>query len=70
MGLGSELLDDYAFEWDYPFGLPNDYWLSKNGKIALKNMTESHIRNCMRIVGEDDAWYGRFQKELNRRTRA
>ena len=69
MGLGSELLDDYAFERDYPFGLPNDYWNSKNGKIALKNMTESHIRNCMRIVGEDDAWYGRFQKELNRRTR-
>ncbi len=67
MSYGREYLSDHAFERDYPFGLPNDYWPSKNGKIALKNMTENHIRNCMRLVGEDDPWYGRFQKELARR---
>lgn len=70
MSLGSDYLNDHAFERDYPFGMPNDYWSSKNGKIALKNMTEQHIRNCMKIVGEDDAWYGRFQRELESRKNA
>ena len=36
-------------------------------KDGLFRNTVSHIRACMRIVGEDDAWYWRFQKELNRR---
>lgn len=67
MSYGFELLMDHQFEHDFPFGMPNDFWPSKNGKIALKNMTESHIRNCMRLVGEDDLWYSRFQKELERR---
>lgn len=67
MSMGREYLADHEFERDYPFGLPTDYWPSKNGKIALKNMTESHIRNCMRLVGEDDLWYARFQQELDRR---
>ena len=65
--MGREYLEDHAFESDYPFGLPADYWPAKRGKIALKDMTESHIRNCMRLVGEDDMWYARFQQELNRR---
>jgi len=30
-------------------------------------MTEQHIKNCMRLVGEDDGWYGVFYKELKRR---
>nr|DAJ85311.1 MAG TPA: hypothetical protein [Caudoviricetes sp.]DAU56535.1 MAG TPA: hypothetical protein [Caudoviricetes sp.] len=30
-------------------------------------MTEQHIKNCMRLVGEDDGWYGVFCKELKRR---
>lgn len=63
------LFEDYDghFEADYPFGVPNETWKTKSGAIKVKDMTESHIRNCMRIVGEDDAWYGYFAKELKRR---
>ena len=52
---------------DFPFGLPGDVWESKNGPIKLADMTVSHIRNCMRIVGEDDEWYGWFERELRKR---
>lgn len=70
MSLGSEYLADYAFEMDYPFGVPSDVWTKKDGtKIKLTEMTEPHIRNCMSIVGEDDAWYGQFYEELERRNR-
>lgn len=58
---------DGYFEHDYPFGLPCDIWKSKHGDIKLKDMTTTHIISCMKIVGEDDAWYGRFTKELERR---
>lgn len=65
------LFDDYEAEFqfarDYPHGVPCDTWQSKQGKIKLADMTESHIRNCMRLVGEDDAWYSVFEKELQRR---
>ena len=30
-------------------------------------MTGQHIKNCMRLVGEDDGWYDVFCKELKRR---
>lgn len=53
MSYGNELLEDYAFERDYPFGLPGKVWRSSHGDVALKDMTDSHIRNCMRIVGEE-----------------
>lgn len=58
---------DGYFEHDYPFGLPGDTWKSKYGDIRLKDMTTTHIISCMKIVGGDDAWYGRFMKELERR---
>lgn len=68
MSMWSDYEADAAFERDFPFGVPYDEWTTKDGrKIRLADMTESHIRNCMRIVGEDDAWYGRFKKELARR---
>lgn len=67
MSLGAELLAEYEFERDYPFGLPGKVWHAKSGDIRLCDMTVQHIRNCMRVVGEDDAWYGEFHEELERR---
>ena len=63
------LYSDYDgyFEESYPFGIVGDVWHSHSGDIRVSDMTNSHIRACMRIVGKDDAWYWRFQKELNRR---
>lgn len=67
MSLGREFFDDYGFEIDFPFGVPGEYWKSKNGRIKVTEMTDAHIQNCMNIVGEDDEWYGYFVKELERR---
>ena len=69
------LFDDYKaeceFSRDYPFGVPGKSWTTKTGEsIKLTDMTEGHIKNCMRLVGEDDPWYSTFQKELDRRHRA
>lgn len=65
------LFDDYEadaqFERDFPYGVPCDTWKSKQGEIKVTNMTEMHIRNCMKMVGEDDAWFAAFEKELERR---
>jgi len=68
MSLWDDFEADAAFVWDFPFGIPCDHWTTRDGTlIPLEEMTTSHIRNCMRLVGEDDAWYGHFQKELERR---
>jgi hypothetical protein len=70
MGYGAELLADYAFEIDYPFGIAGKYWITKDKrKLLMTEMSESHITNCMKLVGEDDEWYEVFQKELLRRER-
>lgn len=66
------LWDDYEaeiqFYSDFPYDVPGDYWCIKDGtKIKLSDMSESHIRNCMNMVGEDDGWYARFEQELDRR---
>ena len=63
------LYDDFdgCFERVHPFGIPGDVWKSKNGPIKVSDMSEQHIAHCMEVVGEDDAWYGRFLKELKRR---
>lgn len=63
------LYSDYDgyFEEQYPFGMAGDIWKSRSGDIKVSDMTEAHIRACMKIVGEDDVWYGRFLKELKRR---
>lgn len=46
---------DGYFEESYPFGIAGDVWHSHSGYIRVSDMTNSHIRACMRIVGEDDA---------------
>ena len=67
MSYGEEMMADYLFERDFPYGVPGKVWHSKIGDIAVKDMSENHILNCMRIVGEDDEWYGRFLEELESR---
>ena len=59
---------DTVFEEDYPYGLPSDTWTTKDGEeIKLTDMTTQHIKNCMKLVGEDDDWYDKFNEELERR---
>ena len=68
MSLGDEYKADYAFEHDYHFGMASDVWTTKDGsKVKLTDMTDAHIRNCMRMVSEYDPWHDRFEKELRRR---
>ena len=68
MSLYSDFEAEYAFEMDYPFGLPSEWWTKRDGsKIRVADMTAAHIENCMRLVGEDDAWYHYFMQELNKR---
>ena len=71
MSLHSDWDAEWAFEIDYPFGIPSEHnpvWTTKNGKkIPVSKMTDEHIEACMRIVGEDDQWYSVFKNELKRR---
>ena len=67
MSLWDDYKVDAQFAHDFPFGVPNEYWNGKDGEILVTDMTDQHIRNCMRMVGENDDWYSYFQKELDRR---
>lgn len=67
MSLWNDYEADAAFEHDYPFGVLGEYWHGRDGEYRVSEMTEQHIRNCMRIVGEDDPWFSCFQEELERR---
>ena len=66
------MYDDYRidaiFAEQFPHGVNNDEWRTRDGKILkVKDMTTAHIRNCMRLIGEfDDFWYA-FEAELKRR---
>ena len=68
MGEGKEWMPDHMFEEEFPFGLPCSTWTTADRrKIKLTDMTTPHILNCMKLVGEDDAWYATFEIELERR---
>lgn len=66
------MYDDYRidaiFAEQFPHGVNNDEWQTRDGKILkVKDMTTTHIKNCMRLIGEsDDFWYV-FEAELKRR---
>lgn len=69
------MYDDYRidaiFAEQFPHGVNNDEWRTRDGKILkVKDMTTAHIKNCMRLIGEsDDFWYV-FEAELKRRGEA
>ena len=68
MSLWDDYEADAIFAKDFPHGVPCDTWVTKGGeKVKIKDMTTQHICNCMRVVGEDDPWYGRFAQEISRR---
>lgn len=68
MSLWDDYMADLQFEHDFPYGVDYNYWTTRDGiRIKLCDMSEEHIRNCMRMVGEDDDWYYKFEEELNRR---
>lgn len=68
MSLFDDYMIDCQFAADFPHGVPGKYWTTRDGtEIAVTEMTETHIRNCMRKIGEDDPWYAEFCKELKRR---
>jgi hypothetical protein len=60
------------FENDYAYEMYHDrldgIWTMRDGtEIAVTDMTTSHIRNCMRMVGKNHGWYAVFADELERR---
>lgn len=66
VSLVREMLDESAYEryMERKAGI----WTMRDGtEIEIKDMTERHIRNCMRMVGKDTEWYEVFQNELNKR---
>lgn len=66
MSMWSDLVADYAYEMynDMRAGI----WTMRDGtEIAVTDMTTSHIRNCMRMVGTKHEWYRVFAEELKRR---
>lgn len=68
MSLGEDFRNEYAFEMDFPHGINNDEWRTREGKILkVKDMTTAHIKNCMRMIGEKDDFYYVFEDELKKR---
>lgn len=68
MSLWDDYYADYAFHDQYPHGVNNDEWRTREGKVLkLKDMTSAHIRNCMRMLGNSDDFYYAFEAELKRR---
>ena len=70
MSLWSDYETDALFAQQFPHGVNNDEWRTKDGRVLkISEMSESHIRNCMRLIGqEDDFWYA-FEAELKRRSK-
>lgn len=75
MSLWDDFEAEHQFEWDFPHGVNNDEWTTKDGQtLKVKDMTTSHIMNCMKMLKKGDQviddFYYVFEKELRRRGRA
>lgn len=74
MSLWSDFEAEYAYEMDHPNGITGDMWTTKDGRVLhVKDMTTSHIRNCMKMLGgpttsDPNDIYWAFDAELKRRT--
>ncbi len=72
MSLWEDYEAEYAFERDFPHGVDNDEWTTKDGRtLKVKDMTTGHIMNCMKMLMKDgeviDDFYYVFEQELRRR---
>lgn len=66
MSMWSDFKADYAYEMYN--NMQSGIWTMRDGtEIAVTDMTTSHIRNCMRMVGKNCDWYKVFADELERR---
>ena len=74
MSLWDDFEAEFAFERDFPHGVNNDEWTTKDGQVMkVKDMTTGHIMNCMRMLRSGDRiiddFYYVFENELRRRGR-
>ena len=68
MSLWDDYKVDAQFAMDFPHGVNNDEWRTREGKVLkVKDMTTAHIKNSMRMIGKTDDFYYVFETELKRR---
>lgn len=88
MSLGREYADEIAIaqldaiekyeQWEYEAkqNLEKGLWKAKGGELLeIKKMTSSHIKNCIKMLSDDDycnlplkkGYIKAFEKELKRR---
>ena len=68
MSMGSEWLDDHAYELHHPCQFDFSIWYTKNGRaLKVTEMTTEHIKNCMNMIGEENPRWWHFAKEILRR---
>ena len=68
MSLSEDYIGDGLFDHDFPHGVENDEWTTRDGRLLkLRDMTDRYIENVMRMIGEDDDFYGACSAELSRR---
>ena len=68
MSMYEDFIADYAYEMNNPGGVAGDIWTTKNGtRVKVCEMSNDHIRNCMKRLGEECDWYDRFAAELEAR---
>ena len=60
MSMWEDYKADTQFERDYQFGIPGDVWHSRDGDIKVSDMSVEHIKNCIKMVGEDSEWHRYF----------
>ena len=68
MSLYDDYYADIQFAMNFPHGVNNDEWRTREGKVLkVKDMSTAHIKNCMRMIGKIDDFYYAFEAELRRR---
>ena len=73
--MGEEWLAEHQFEMDFPHGVNNDEWTTRDGQtLKITEMTTQHIKNCMKMMEREatedyfDDFYYVLEAELKRRS--